>query len=56
MMNHITTPDERIAELWRQGLNTHEIAEVITNDFSELFTEAHVYRVLARREPKGGAE
>ena len=56
MMNHITTPDERIAELWRQGLNTHEIAEVITNDFSELFTEAYVYRVLARREPKGGAE
>ena len=56
MMNHITTPDERIAELWRQGLNTHEIAETMTRDLGEPVAEHHVYRVLARRESKGGAE
>lgn len=55
-IEQVQTPDERIAELWRQGLNTYEIAERLTSEFREQFTEAQVCRVLARRERKGGAE
>ena len=55
-VEQFATVDGRIAELWGLRLNTTEIAERLTREFREPFGEAHVYRVLARREPKGGAK
>lgn len=40
------TINEQIATLWSKGLNTYEIAERLTRELREPFTEAHIYRML----------
>jgi hypothetical protein len=55
-VEQFATVDDRIAELWRQRFNTYEIAKVLTHELREPIEEHHVYRVIARREPKGGAK